>query len=237
MTVSARLGSVVDRLASAAHVSGRSGAQITLVAASKKQPLEAMQEYAVAAQALKIPVVFGENYVQELKSKKAHFPGDAEFHLLGPLQSNKIRDAVRYADVIESVHSRATLEGIAREAGLKGKTQRIFIQVNIGDDPAKQGFKSSEVIEIVRLTANYSSCISLAGLMTITPLYADPALASDDFHKMNLLRDDLLSHDLGKMFQDGRVLLSMGMSDDFELAIKHGADIVRIGTALFGSRD
>jgi pyridoxal phosphate enzyme (YggS family) len=195
-----------------------------------------MHEYIEAARSRAVPVVFGENYVQELKSKRAELPQDVVVHLIGPLQSNKIRDAVRYADVIQSVHSASVLLGIAKEALKQGKQQRVFLQVNIGEDPQKSGFRSEDIAVLLADSKAYAASVQIMGLMTITPYYEQPEQARPDFAKMSKLREELLTAGLAGAFVGGRPLLSMGMSADFDVAIEEGADLVRVGTALFGER-
>jgi pyridoxal phosphate enzyme (YggS family) len=236
MSVGAHLGAVLQSLERAASHTSRTRSDIELVAVSKKQPVSLMREYIEAAQARAVPIIFGENYVQELKAKRSELPQEVVIHLIGPLQSNKIRDAVRYADVIQSVHSLSVLEGIAHEAHKQGKQQDVFLQVNIGDDSRKSGFQSTEIPKLLADARAHSSSLRILGLMTITPFYDDPEQARPDFAKMRKLRDDLFSAGLTGAFADGKVLLSMGMSADFDVAIEEGADLVRVGTAIFGER-
>jgi pyridoxal phosphate enzyme (YggS family) len=236
MTVAERLDKVLHALHTAAERSARSPGEIALIAVSKKQPTSLMHEYQQAAAHRGLPVIFGENYVQELKAKRGEFKEPTALHMIGPLQSNKIRDAVRYADVIQSVHSLSVLQGIAEEALKQGKKQKIFLQVNIGDDPRKSGFHADDVPQVLGDAAKYSTSLSLIGLMTITPLYDDPELARPDFARMRKLREMLVSGGLASAFENSSPLLSMGMSADFAVAIEEGADLVRVGTALFGER-
>jgi hypothetical protein len=206
------------------------------VAVSKKQSSELMLQYRHAAEERGIAVIFGENYLQELKAKRTHFPSPAQFHVIGPLQSNKIRDAVRLSDLIESVHSRAILDGIAYEAERQHKKQRVFLQVNIGADPNKSGFAADQVLSVIEYIQATLPTVKLVGLMTITPYYEDSEKGRVDFAKMKGLRDSIIAAGRENAFEDSQVLLSMGMSADFEIAIEEGADVVRVGTALFGER-
>ncbi len=116
MSIEARLNEVLQKLHSAATKAGRDTAHITLVAVSKTKTIEMMGEYAEAAKRVSFPIVFGENYLQEIKEKQPELPAHRELHMVGPLQSNKVRDAVRLCDVIESVHSLKILELVAKEA-------------------------------------------------------------------------------------------------------------------------
>jgi pyridoxal phosphate enzyme (YggS family) len=236
MSVREQLELITDSIAKAASHSGRNADSITLVAVSKKQPVARMREYEAAAKARGVSIVFGENYVQELKAKRAELGPIGEFHLIGPLQSNKIKDAVSLADVIQSVHSLSVLDGIAKEARRQGKVQRIFLQVNIGNDPAKSGFRVDELPSVFERLQPHLDSVVVLGLMTITPYYDDALLARPDFTKMAELRASLCQRGYAHLFSSSTILLSMGMSGDFNIAIEEGADLVRVGTALFGER-
>ena len=236
MTLSDDLKCVLEKISLSAGQAGRVPDSITLVAVSKKQPIALMREYIDLARERHLLVVFGESYVQELKLKRFEFGNGFEFHLIGPLQRNKVRDAVRYADVIESVHSFQILEEIAREAALQNKKQGIFVQVNIGYDPRKSGFAPEEALQAILRAAELSQNISILGLMTITPWYDDPEQARMDFRRMKELRDLLSKQYLDLKGLELKLSISMGMSSDFDIAIQEGADLVRVGSALFGER-
>ena len=208
-----------------------------LIAVSKKQPVSALRDYIIAARSRGIEPSLGENYMQELKSKRSQIGADATFHVIGPLQSNKVRDAVKYGDVIESVHSLAILRTVAQEARKQGKQQPIFLQVNISDDSAKSGFPESEVESVLQQASQQSDALRIDGLMTITALYDDPKAARADFRRMSALRTSLIKAGCSPLFNQARILLSMGMSADYSVAIEEGADLVRVGTALFGERE
>jgi pyridoxal phosphate enzyme (YggS family) len=235
-SIADRLSLVMQKIDLAATRAERSVYEITIVAVSKKQSAESMVEYAEAANSLGIAVVYGESYLQELRSKSSQLPEGASVHLIGPLQSNKIKDGVKLADVIESAHSLKVLELIAKEARAIGKRQRVFIQVNIGSDPNKSGFCVENLKDAFEAVSQNGDALILEGLMTITPFYDHPEDARKDFRSMNQLRADLVSSGANRMFSGGKITLSMGMSADFEIAIEEGADLVRVGTALFGGR-
>lgn len=235
-SIADRLSLVIKKIDLAATRAGRRVDEITLVAVSKKQSAESMVEYAEAANSLGIAVVYGESYLQELRSKSSQLPEGASVHLIGPLQSNKIKEGVKLADVIESAHSLKALELIAKEARAIGKKQRVFIQVNIGSDPKKSGFTAESLNDAFQVAGRNEDALILEGLMTITPFYDEPENARKDFRSMNQLREDLVRSGANRMFSGGKITLSMGMSADFEIAIEEGADLVRVGTALFGSR-
>ena len=236
MSIEARLGEVRQRLQGAAAVVGRDPATVTLVAVSKTKSIEAMREYALIASRSALPVVFGENYLQEIKEKRPHLAADAELHMIGPLQSNKVRDAVRLCDVIESVHSLKVLELIAKEAARINKRQRILLQVNIGADEKKSGFTPAELLEALSACETFPNDLRVEGLMTILRYDENPEASRPHCKAMAKLRTGLIAEGRARIFHNEKVLLSMGMSDDFVVAIEEGADIVRVGTAIFGER-
>jgi pyridoxal phosphate enzyme (YggS family) len=237
MSIASNLELVLDSIESAAKAAERSASDITLVAVSKKKPLEDLRAYELAARERGVPCVFGENYLQELKTKRFGMGDFACFHMIGPLQSNKVKEAVLYSDVIESAHSGKILNLIADHAQRLTKRQKVMLQVNIGRDPLKSGFDPSDVVDAIRLATSRQESIELIGLMTITPYEAEPEETRVYFKAMRELRDALIADALEKHFTSSRVLLSMGMSSDYHVAIEEGADIVRVGTAIFGARE
>jgi pyridoxal phosphate enzyme (YggS family) len=236
MQIAKSLSDVVFAMQEAAHKRSRDPGSLTLVAVSKTHPLEVLQEYERAAAEKRLPVVFGENYLQEIKAKKPGLQSSSEVHMIGPLQSNKVRDAVALCDVIQSVHSLKVLNLIAREAHRVGKRQRVFLQINIGEDAAKSGFLVNDIDEALATVEEHSSSLQLEGLMTILPYDEDPEKARPHYRKLSELRHSLELRGLTRVFHRGWILLSMGMSNDFGVAIEEGADLVRVGTALFGER-
>ena len=239
-TIAERYNHITQEIREAAQRAGRDPQSITLVAVSKTKTVQEMQELAREARAQGQRVIFGENYVREVKDKKtdlARMPEKYdEIHLQGPLQSNKVRDAVSLFDVIQSVHSLKVLELIASEAARIGKRQRVMLQVNISNDPAKSGFTADTVAEGITIAAQYADSLAVEGLMTITAFYENPEEARGDFSRMSRLRDQLVDAGLSAHFSNNAIKLSMGMSADFTVAIEEGADLVRVGTALFGER-
>lgn len=237
MSLASNLSGVLCSIESAAKRVGRNPSEILLVAVSKKKPIEDLIAYERVARERGISCVFGENYLQELKLKRPGVSSSASFHMIGPLQSNKVKEAVIYSDVIESVHSEKVLALIAECAQKLGKRQKIMLQVNIGGDPAKSGFDSSDVGRVIKVAADLREHVEVVGLMTITPYEAEPEETRVYFKAMRELRDELVSAGLDANFASSRVLLSMGMSGDYGVAIEEGADIVRVGTAIFGARE
>ncbi len=214
------LSTVKERIARAARDSGRDPAGITLVAVSKTFPAEAIEPVLEAGQRL-----FGENYVQEAKAKwpalRERFPG-VELHLVGPLQSNKAREAIRLFDVIHSLDRASLAEALAKEIAKAGRAPRLLVQVNTGEEPQKGGVLPAEADSFLTLCRERYG-LAIEGLMGIPP-EADPP--SPHFA---LLATIAARH--------GLKTLSMGMSADFEAAIQLGATHVRVGSAIFGARD
>jgi pyridoxal phosphate enzyme (YggS family) len=218
---------VLERIAAAAGRAGRDPTAVTLVAVTKTVPAEAVRD-AVAAGI----TVLGENRVQEAAGKVPEVPG-ARWHLVGPLQSNKARRAVELFDVIESVDSvelAARLDRIVSEVR-PGSRYPILLQVNVDRDPAKAGFAPEALGDAVERIAELDA-LEIAGLMTIGRLVERPEEARSSFRS--------LSETSARLREGGRGLgpaLSMGMTDDYEIAVEEGATMVRIGRALFGERD
>ena len=202
--------------------------KVSLIAVSKKQTVEKMNQYGEILIAEGGQPVFGENYIQEFIEKKDRLSTPFDSHFIGRLQSNKVKEAVKHFSVIESVHDRKLLIKINAAAQAIGKMMPIMLQVNISKDPNKSGFSAEEVPETVRSMAEFTH-VNLIGLMTITEVYESSEAARTDFRAMRTLGD--------AVFGAGNdYALSMGMSQDFEVAIEEGATHIRIGTALFGAR-
>lgn len=221
-TIAHRLDEVRRRIARAAQAAGRSPEEVTLVAVSKGHPAEAVrQAYDAGAR------LFGENYVQELRQKRASMPdlGDLEFHLIGHLQRNKVRDALEAANCIETVDSVRLAEEIARRAPA-GRRVSVLVQVNVGQEPQKAGVAPSALPELLDRIRTLAA-LDLRGLMTVPPADDDPERARPHFRALRRLAERHLGDD---------AWLSMGMSHDLEVAIAEGATHVRVGTAIFGPR-
>lgn len=233
----ARLLELEERISCAARRSGRETQPIKLVAVSKKQPIELMLELEELYRCRNSRPTFGESYVQEFKKKKDQLSAGSETHLIGPLQSNKVRDAVRLFEVIESIHSAQIARAVCQEAQKINKRQRVLLQVNISDDPAKHGFLRRQLGEFIAQELPALENLDFLGLMTITRFYPKPEDVRPDFRALKELGDSLgLLPGCQRLLQGRTLELSMGMSDDFEIAIEEGATWVRIGTALFGER-
>ncbi|MDE2334779.1 MAG: YggS family pyridoxal phosphate-dependent enzyme [Rhodospirillales bacterium] len=218
-SIADRLAAVQARIRAAATKAGRDPAAVTLVAVSKMHPAEAVLAAIAAGQRH-----FGENRVQEAAAKWAALGAAAagtELAIIGGLQTNKARDAVRLAQVIESLDRPHLADAIARAAQQEGRCPRLLVEVNVGDEAQKSGVARAEAdgfIEACRQRFGER----LTGLMCVPPLGADPA------PHFAWLAACAARHGLAE--------LSMGMSADFEAAIAHGATRVRVGTAIFGAR-
>lgn len=221
-----RVARVMERIAGAAARSGRSPESIRLVAVSKTQPAERVAEAREAGLR-----VFGENYVQEAEEKLRAFP-DAEWHLIGKLQANKVKKAVTLFGWVQTVDSIRLLAEISRRCVEAGKTMPVLIEVNLAEEGSKAGIPPEGLPDIVSAAAGMPGVL-VRGLMAVPPAAANPEESRPHFAR---LRDML-----GKCASiggaaGGMTELSMGMSGDFEAAIEEGATMVRVGTAIFGSR-
>lgn len=215
MSIADNLAAVEQRIVHACDRAGRKRGEVTVVAVSKTFPAERIEE-AIAAGVTHI----GENRVQEASAKKPQVRGSARWHLIGHLQSNKARDAVRLFDMIETVDSIELAQKIARASDA---AQDVLLQVNIGEETQKSGFVSGDVKEAVRQIGDIAN-LRLLGLMAIPPV-GTPDDARKHFRRLREIRDQI-----------GLPELSMGMSEDFEIAIEEGSTMVRIGRAIFGPR-
>lgn len=227
--LSENLSGVGARIKNAAEHSGRKAADIKLIAVSKTQPIETLQE-AMAAGTL----VFGENKVQEAEGKIIEIGrSGVEWHLIGHLQSNKARKAVRLFDCIQSVDSIELAERLERICIEEGRRELpVLAQVDLAGEITKSGIAESELTGLVEF---FQTCerLKFAGLMVLPPFFDDPTATGPYFVRLRKIRDDLVANGA---FAYGTGELSMGMSHDFEVAIEEGATMVRVGTAIFGSR-
>jgi pyridoxal phosphate enzyme (YggS family) len=219
-----RLAAVRRRIETAAARSGRPSSAVTLVAVSKTMPAAAIRE-AVSA-GVKI---LGENRVQEAREKIEALPGAVEWHLIGHLQTNKAKLAVGLFDCIHSLDSVRLAQELGRHAEEAGRRLRCLVEVNVGEETQKSGAAAAEVRPLLEAARRLPQ-LSIQGLMTIPPFLPDSESVRPFFRRLRDLRDRLESE--GWTLPD----LSMGMSHDFEVAIEEGATLVRIGTAIFGSR-
>jgi pyridoxal phosphate enzyme (YggS family) len=223
-----RLAHIRSRVADACGRAGRPIDGVTLVGASKTQPAPVLAEAFEAGLR-----VFGENRVQEALAKSRELPSGIDWHLIGPLQSNKVRAALDLFRTIHSIDRPRIAEAIDREAGARGLQVSGFLEVNLGGEESKHGFAPKILVEAARPLADLRH-LRIVGLMAIPPQEDDPEEARRWFRRLRGLRVDLAGR---PEWAGVPGWLSMGMSDDFETAIEEGATHVRVGTALFGPRN
>jgi pyridoxal phosphate enzyme (YggS family) len=223
-----RLVRVREQIARAAERAGRSAEDITLIAVSKTFDPSTVQQ-AVDAGAHDL----GENRVQEAIAKVATVKGNLRWHLIGHLQSNKARQAVEAFDVIHTVDSSQLAQRLDRTAGEVGRRPAVLVQVDLAHEPTKSGADESELPAIIE-ALDSARHLELRGLMTLPPFFDSAEQTRPYFRR---LREILESLNRGREPEQKLTELSMGMSHDFEVAIEEGATMVRVGTAIFGTRD
>ena len=222
-----RYEQVQSRITAACQKVQRDPQSVELICVSKRHSFDKMQ--ALEKQYPQQAFIFGENYVQEAREKSPQLQRSSRMHLIGPLQSNKAKHAVSTFDLIQSVHSEKTLKALNKEAGKSKKLQAILLQVNISDDHQKSGFLPEQLPEVLQVRSQYEH-IDIQGLMTITQLHKEVEAVRPDFARMHKLRETLnQEHNLN-------LKVSMGMSADYEIAIEEGADLIRVGSSIFGPR-
>jgi pyridoxal phosphate enzyme (YggS family) len=224
-SIADNLEAIRHRIREAAVRSRRAAESVELLAVSKTHPVEAIHQAVEAGQ-----VLFGENRVQEILLKKPQLPGQLQWHLIGPLQSNKVRKILPHVDMIHAVDSLDIARDINRIAGELGLHPRVLIEINLATESTKHGFSATQIRE--QLEALYAlDRLYIQGVMCIPPFDPVPEKTRPYFAKLRELRDELEKLGGAPLPQ-----LSMGMSHDFETAIEEGATIVRVGSAIFGSR-
>ncbi len=224
--IASRASGVRDRVARAAHRAGRDPSEVRLIAVTKTHPVATVRA-ALAAGLTDL----GENRVDELRDKSEAVA--ARWHLVGQLQRNKVRDVVGRVALVHSVDRPALVDALSRRAAQLGVVQDVLLQVNVGEDPAKGGCRLADVPVLVSYAAAAPG-LRVVGLMTVPPL-PGPGTTSDEAARPHFrsLRE---ARDRFRAEHPALEELSMGMSDDLEAAVEEGATMVRIGSALFGSR-
>ena len=231
MSIAENTAHIRERIAAASRRAGRNPDEITLMGVSKTFPAERIREaYAAGLR------VFGENRVQEFAGKADALRDlrDAEWHLIGHLQTNKAAKAVELFDAVDSVDSVRTAEKLNAFSEGGGKTLSVLIELNVGGEKAKNGVASgSDELEQILLGALRWGNLRIGGMMTVPPYSEDPEGSRAYFRQLRQIRDRIAARNLPQI---GMAVLSMGMSHDFEVAIEEGATCVRVGTAIFGGR-
>ena len=222
-----RLARVRERIEQAAQRAGRRAKDITLITVSKTfDPATVQQAVDAGARDL------GENRVQEGVAKRGHITGDVRWHLIGHLQSNKVRHAVETFSVIHTIDSVDLAQRVDRIAGEAGRRPIVLIQVDLAHETTKSGVDESELPAVVE-SLDAARHLDFRGLMILPPFFESPELTRPFFQRLRELSEAL---NRGRGADRKLTELSMGMSHDFEVAIEEGATMVRVGTAIFGSR-
>jgi PLP dependent protein len=232
VSVADNIARVREQITSAIRRAGRDSSSVTLMAVSKTFPPEAIREaYAAGIR------IFGENRVQEFAGKIDGLRdlADADWHLIGHLQSNKTTKATELFGAIDSLDSAKLAERLNAAAQLANKILPVLIEINVGGEAAKSGVPPhSEELEKILISAPTWKHLAIRGLMTVPPYAEDPEQARPFFRRLREIRDELAARKLPSISMN---VLSMGMSHDFEVAIEEGSTCVRVGTAIFGSRN
>jgi pyridoxal phosphate enzyme (YggS family) len=223
--IAVRLASVRERIAAACERSGRDPRSVGLVAVSKTVPAAAIADAIAAGQ-----TVFGENRVQEALAKMSATSPDATWHLVGHLQKNKARQAAGAFALIHGIDDRELAVELDRRAQTKAIRQPVLVQANLAGESTKSGADEEGLMPLLASVAGMSH-LDLRGLMIIPPAAADPEASRPWFRRLSELRERAVAH-LGRPLPE----LSMGMTDDFEVAIEEGATLIRVGRAIFGER-
>lgn len=220
---------IKQKIAAACERSGRNPEEVTLIAVSKTKPAEMIQElYDHQVHD------FGENKVQEMTGKYEILPKDIRWHLIGHLQRNKVKYIIDKAVLIHSVDSFRLAETVNIEAKKKNMIANILIEVNVAQEETKFGIAVEDVLFLIQEISDKLTNVRVKGLMTIAPYVADPEENREIFRKLKKLSIDINSKNINNVSCD---ILSMGMSNDYEVAVEEGATHVRVGTSIFGERN
>ncbi|MBR2189394.1 MAG: YggS family pyridoxal phosphate-dependent enzyme [Eubacterium sp.] len=223
-----QLQSVEERVAAACERAGRRREDVCLIAVSKTKPVPMLQKIYDAGVR-----DFGENKVQEITAKHTELPSDIRWHMIGHLQTNKVRQVIDKAHMIHSVDSMKLAAVIEKEAAKHALTMPVLIEVNVAEEESKFGAASEDTLELVRQISAFPH-LSVRGLMTIAPFVEDPEENRPVFRRLRELSVDIAAKNINNV---SMCELSMGMTGDFEVAIEEGATFVRVGTAIFGARN
>jgi len=227
MNIADNLQKIQKEITDCARVCGRDPQSIQLIAVSKHHPIASIQEAMACGQ-----ILFGENYIQEAEKKCKKLPG-ASFHFIGHIQSNKARQAASLFSMVETVDRFKLAKLLNKHLEQLEKDLNILVQVNIGQDPVKSGISAEQTGELLQQIAQLPR-VHAKGLMTIPPLQEDKEKTRNYFKSLRLLSIKLAEKNL--FADNSAVELSMGMSQDFSIAIEEGATLIRVGTSIFGPR-
>ncbi|MCC6094459.1 MAG: YggS family pyridoxal phosphate-dependent enzyme [Eubacterium sp.] len=223
--------SVQEKISEACARAGRDPKEVTLVAVSKTKPEENITELYNAGVR-----DFGENYIQELRRKHEDLPLDIRWHMIGHLQRNKVKYIAGYITMIHAVDSFELAETIEKEAVKNNRSIPILIEVNVAGEDTKFGVSCEEAPALVRQIAENLPHVLVSGLMTSAPFVKNPEDNRPVFRKLRQLSVDIDMENTDNENVEMKTL-SMGMTNDYQIAVEEGATIVRVGTAIFGARD
>ena len=227
MMVAQQFHEIEKRVLDACARSGRRPEDVTLIAVSKTKPVELLwQAYEAGARD------FGENKVQEILEKEPRLPGDIRWHMIGHLQTNKVRQIVGRTCLIHSVDSVKLALEIQKESAKKDLITDVLLEVNVAEEESKFGFRLEETEEALRQISRLSN-VRVCGLMTIAPFVSNAEENRQVFRKLNKFYVDMKSKNIDNVNMN---VLSMGMTGDFEVAVEEGATMVRVGSGIFGAR-
>ena len=222
------LAKVKENIKAACERAGRDAGEVTLVAVSKMKPLEDIETLLKVGQ-----LEYGENYVQELCEKEEHVSRPVHWHMIGHLQTNKVKYIIDKVVLIHSVDSVHLAKQIEKEAAKKNITAQILLQVNVAEEDTKFGMDTDEVLRMAEEISQFPH-VHIRGLTTSAPFVEDPEENRCYFRKLHKLFVDIGEKNIDNVTMD---ILSMGMTNDYEVAIEEGATMIRVGTGIFGERD
>lgn len=222
------LAKVEENIVNACERAGRKREEVTLIAVSKTKPVEVLQEaYDLGVR------VFGENKVQELVDKYEALPKDIQWHMIGHLQTNKVKYIIGKVEMIHSVDSLKLAQMIEKESAKKNCVTKILVEVNVAEEESKFGMHMEEVLPFVEKLSTFEH-IQVCGLMTIAPFVENSEDNREIFKNLHKLSVDIMGKNVDNRNEH---VLSMGMTNDYEVAIEEGATMVRVGTGIFGVRN
>lgn len=222
------LAKVEENIVNACERAGRKREEVTLIAVSKTKPVEVLQEaYDLGVR------VFGENKVQELVDKYEALPKDIQWHMIGHLQTNKVKYIIGKVEMIHSVDSLKLAQMIEKESAKKNCVTKILVEVNVAEEESKFGMHMEEVLTFVEKLSTFEH-IQVCGLMTIAPFVENSEDNREIFKNLHKLSVDIMGKNVDNRNEH---VLSMGMTNDYEVAIEEGATMVRVGTGIFGVRN
>ena len=226
--INENISKVRENIVKACEKAGRNPEEVTLIAVSKTKPVSAIEEALLSG-----TLDYGENKVQELCDKYDVLPKNIRWHMIGHLQRNKVKYLVGKTYLVHSVDSLRLAEQIEKEFAKHNQVCDILVEVNIAQEESKFGINAKETEELIRKIAKFEH-VRIKGLMTIAPFVANPEENREVFQKLKKLSVDIAAKNINNVNMS---VLSMGMTNDYQVAVEEGATMVRVGTGIFGERD